>query len=49
MPLSPVSATDIRQRVNWGEDVQALVGSAVARYIAEQRLYTDIYTDIYTD
>jgi nicotinate-nucleotide adenylyltransferase len=45
MPLSPVSATDIRQRVNRGEDVQALVGSAVARYIAEQRLYTDIYTD----
>ena len=45
MPESPVSATDIRQRVNQGQAVQALVGSAVARYIADHRLYTDINTD----
>ena len=41
LPLSPVSATDIRRRVSQGAPVQTLVGAAVARYIAGHRLYTD--------
>ena len=41
IPMDPmaVSSTDIRARVSRGEDVSHLVPSAVARYIAEQRLY----------
>ena len=41
MPLSPISATTIRQQLSLGLDVQKLVGSAVARYIADHRLYTE--------
>ncbi len=41
LPLSPVSATDIRHRVSQAGAVQTLVGDAVARYIADHHLYTD--------
>ena len=41
IPMEPmaVSSTDIRTRVARGEDISQLVPPAVARYIAEQRLY----------
>ena len=41
LPLIPISATDIRQRVSRSDAVETLVGDAVARYIAEHHLYTD--------
>jgi nicotinate-nucleotide adenylyltransferase len=37
--VSAVSSSLVRQRVAAGEDVEPLVGPAVARYIAEHRLY----------
>ena len=40
MPLSPLSATAIRQRAAAGENVSPLVGTAVARYIAQHHLYS---------
>ena len=40
LPLSPISATDVRQRVARHEDVSPLVGPAVARYIAQHHLYS---------
>ena len=40
LPLSPISATDVRLRVARGEDVSPLVGPAVARYIAQHQLYS---------
>jgi nicotinate-nucleotide adenylyltransferase len=39
LPNMPVSATEIRDRVQRGEDVSSLVPPAVARYIASQHLY----------
>lgn len=36
-----ISATDIRRRVKAGLPIDALTGPAVARFIAEQRLYAD--------
>ncbi len=39
MPLNEVSATFIRAKVARHEDVAALVGEPVARYIAQHRLY----------
>jgi nicotinate-nucleotide adenylyltransferase len=39
LPAMDTSATDIRQRVAHGEDVSALVPSAVARYIDQHFLY----------
>jgi nicotinate-nucleotide adenylyltransferase len=39
MPAVAVSSSLVRQRVAAGEDVEPLVGPAVARYIAEHRLY----------
>jgi nicotinate-nucleotide adenylyltransferase len=41
IPLDPmnVSASEIRTRVARGEDISALVPPAVARYIAQHRLY----------
>jgi nicotinate-nucleotide adenylyltransferase len=38
-PQQSVSATDIRQRIARGQGVGALVGPAVARYIADHHLY----------
>lgn len=38
-PQQSVSATDIRQRIARGLGVDALVGPAVARYIADHHLY----------
>jgi nicotinate-nucleotide adenylyltransferase len=38
-PQQSVSATDIRQRIVRGQGVAALVGPAVARYIADHHLY----------
>lgn len=38
-PQQAVSATDIRQRIAGGQGVDALVGPAVARYIADHHLY----------
>ena len=40
MPELDVSASEIRRRIAAGEPYQALVGPAVASYIAEQGLYT---------
>lgn len=39
LPVSDISATDIRQRVRRGQSVVPLVGEAVARYIVLHRLY----------
>ena len=39
MPAVEVSSSWVRQRVAEGEDVEDLVGPAVARYIAEHQLY----------
>lgn len=39
MPLTPLSATAIRQRLTAGESVAPLVGDAVARYIDQHHLY----------
>lgn len=39
MPAVAVSSSLVRQRVADGEDVEQLVGPAIARYIAEHRLY----------
>jgi nicotinate-nucleotide adenylyltransferase len=39
MPTVPVSSSLVRERVARGEPVDELVGSAVARYIAEHDLY----------
>ncbi|MFM2035078.1 MAG: nicotinate-nucleotide adenylyltransferase NadD, partial [Pseudomonadota bacterium] len=39
MPLTPLSATAIRQRLSAGETVAPLVGEAVARYIDQHHLY----------
>jgi nicotinate-nucleotide adenylyltransferase len=38
-PLLDISATDIRRRVATGENIEALVPHAVARYIDEHHLY----------
>jgi len=38
-PLTPVSATQIRQQVAAGKGIAPLVGAAVARYIADNHLY----------
>jgi len=40
MPLMPISATDIRERVSRQADVAALVAPAVERYIHEHHLYS---------
>ncbi len=40
MPPTQISSTEIRARVAAGDDISALVPAAVARYIAEHRLYT---------
>jgi nicotinate-nucleotide adenylyltransferase len=39
MPLVPVSATDIRERVRRGEPIEDMVPPAVADYIRERGLY----------
>jgi len=39
LPVSDISATDIRRRVSRGQSVVPLVGEAVARYIVLHRLY----------
>ena len=41
IPLEPmnISSTDIRARVQRGEDISALVPAAIANYIARERLY----------
>ncbi len=39
MPDTPISATDIRQRVHQGLGLDHLVNAQVARYIAEHKLY----------
>ena len=39
MPPTPISSTDIRARAAAGGDISATVPHAVARYIAEHRLY----------
>jgi nicotinate-nucleotide adenylyltransferase len=39
MPDTPISATDIRQRVHQGLDIGHLVNAQVARYIALHKLY----------
>ena len=40
MPLMPISATDIRERLSRQADVAALVPPAVERYIHEHHLYS---------
>ncbi len=40
MPALPHSATTVRSRAAAGLDVTALVGTPVARYIADHRLYS---------
>ncbi len=40
MAENPISATQIRQQASTGQDVSPLVGPAVARYIAQHRLYS---------
>lgn len=37
--LSPISSTQVRERIADGQDVSALVPAAVLRYIEEHRLY----------
>jgi nicotinic acid mononucleotide adenylyltransferase len=39
MPIVEVSSSIVRQRVARGENVELLVGPAVARYISEHGLY----------
>jgi nicotinate-nucleotide adenylyltransferase len=39
VPLIDISATEIRRRVRAGESIRFLVPDAVARYIADRRLY----------
>jgi nicotinate-nucleotide adenylyltransferase len=39
MPDTPISATDIRQRVKQGLGIDHLVNPGVARYIAQHHLY----------
>jgi nicotinate-nucleotide adenylyltransferase len=39
MPLTPVSATEIRRKVASGQDIAPLVFDSVARYIAQHHLY----------
>jgi nicotinate-nucleotide adenylyltransferase len=39
MPLVPVSATEVRERVRRGEPIGDLVPPAVADYIRERGLY----------
>jgi nicotinate-nucleotide adenylyltransferase len=39
MPDTPISATDIRQRVHQGLGIDHLVNAQVARYIAQHKLY----------
>lgn len=39
MPPTPVSATEIRQKVSSGQDISSLVFESVARYIAQHHLY----------
>jgi len=39
MPAMAVSATDIRSAISNHQDVTALVGESVARYIADHHLY----------
>ena len=40
MPLMPISATDIRERLSRQDDVSALVAPGVERYIHEHHLYS---------
>jgi nicotinate-nucleotide adenylyltransferase len=40
LPEIDISSSMVRERLSRGEAVQGLVGEAVARYIAEQGLYT---------
>ena len=42
MPVLPISATDIRAKIAAGQDVNTLITSPVARYIARHHLYTKI-------
>ncbi|MEX0800995.1 MAG: nicotinate-nucleotide adenylyltransferase [Dehalococcoidia bacterium] len=41
MPVLPVSATEIRERVRRGQPIEELVPAAVAAYIRERGLYRD--------
>lgn len=41
VPCIDISATDVRRRVRAGEGIRFLVPDAVARYIADRRLYAD--------
>jgi nicotinate-nucleotide adenylyltransferase len=41
VPCIDISATDVRRRVRAGESIRFLVPDAVARYIADRRLYAD--------
>jgi nicotinate-nucleotide adenylyltransferase len=40
MPLMPISATDIRERLSRQADVTALLAPDVERYIHEHHLYS---------
>jgi nicotinate-nucleotide adenylyltransferase len=41
MEPMPISASEVRARVARGEDISAMVPPAVARYIAQHRLYAE--------